>query len=146
VADFVGLKRSVLPILAWAIPTLSCPLWAQPSPPSAAVPEAEHHYNPGARTVHTLYTCMDGHRAITMQYDQSGRGRVSSLARDGVLMPPNVVAEVNALLAHFDVVSSILPMCGNDDDTFFAEGMRNRVRVIRLIRWSPAAVSLDMSY
>lgn len=141
------LTRSLLLILACAVPTLAGGLSAQSAPlPPTAIPEAQHHYNPGARIVHSLYTCMDGHRAITMQYDQSGKGRVSSLARNGVLMLPNVVAEINELLAHFDVVSNLLPMCGTADDTFFVEGMKNRARAVRLIRWSLVEVSLDMSY
>lgn len=111
-----------MPAFAWAVP-----------PP----PVAEHHYNAGSRTVHTTYTCMDGSRSITVHYDQAGKGRVTSMSRNGYLALPAVIAKVNELLGYLDSVSAVHPQCGSRDDALAASGRKNRAHAGILIEWSP---------
>lgn len=106
-----------------------------PPPPPVSIPE--HHYNAGSRTVHITYTCMDGYRSITMQYDQTPKGRITSLSRNGYLATREVVDKANAVLSYLDYVSALYPQCSSKDDTIAASGRKNKAHAGILIRWSP---------
>ena len=111
------------------------PANSQPLPiPSA--PILEHPYPPTSRTVHLLYTCMDGARSVTLQHGQHGRGEITSLTRNGNFAPQEVIEQIKTILKRLDHVSSISAECGKNQDYLFVNGMIGRSQSGVLIDWS----------
>lgn len=128
--------------LALALASLWCPpasAQVRPPPPPATGP---HHYNPGSRTVHTTYTCMDGARSVTLHYGQVPKGQATSLSRNGLLMSPAAVEQLNRILAPFDSVFDIYPQCGTGTDLMYVTGVIGARRTRIEIHWSPRSVEL----
>ena len=117
---------------------------APPAPPPS--PPAIHHpYPPGSRTVHTLYTCTDGHRAVTLQYGQARQAVFGSLSRNDVAAAQPVLEELNRLVAPFTHISGVDPQCGAKEDTLFVSGLVGKRRSMMVIYWTPSGARLAMS-
>jgi hypothetical protein len=113
------------------------------APPAGDLPQApasppawEDFTNPASRTVHSLYACMNGPGSITAQYDQFPNGAFASLARNGVLAAPGTLAELNRLVAPFDILSSVQPQCGTKEDALLISGMVGKRPAMMMIYWS----------
>jgi hypothetical protein len=95
--------------------------------------------------VHTVYTCTDGYRAVTIQYAQARQAAFGSLSRNDVVATQPVLEEINRLVAPFTRISSVEPQCGAKEDALFVSGLVNQRRSMMLLYWTPSGVRLAMS-
>lgn len=110
---------------------------------SSAPPNVEHHYNPGARIVHTNYTCRDGYRSITMQYDRT-RGRITDASRNGHPAGQGMIRAANTIIEeHMTYVTGIYPQCGSTYDIMIVSGRRNLDHVAIVVRWTPESAEFE---
>lgn len=137
-------NSSTVRVLLGCVVTAACQFNAAAQTQAPPPPVVEHHYNPGSRVAHTTYTCRDGFRSITLQEDERGRRRITSMSRNGDPVLDSVVDRVNAILGErLTAVSSIHPQCASRGDLMLVAGMRNREHAGIAIRWTLTSAEFD---